>query len=351
MSDPKKKYIVRFADSVAEKPVVLSLWESGFEHVEDLATRYDWLYLNNPAGQGYVYSLDHTESEKTVGAVGLAIRKWRIGQQYINAGIMADLVVDFEHRSLGPAIKLHNNSIDQSLESLDLVYGFPNSKSAALAKFAKFQMTADIVRYAKPLRFYSYLRKRLPGFLAAPAAFVIDGCVKLLMHSRLFFARLKWGFESETGLDRRFDQLWSSTDTAGHIIGQRDSAFLKWRFLQSTIRDFKVFTIVNKQTQQLDGYIVYYLEKDNWAVISDFFARDFGATLKALFLFFEKQMREIDCKAVSLTCYGSEEVVRSIMQSGFKPRETNKFSCKWTDRFYQIKSDNNWYFTPADNDI
>lgn len=281
----------------------------------------------------------------------IALRRCKIGKEYITAGIIADLVVSPNHRSLGPAVKLHNESLTLALKNLDLVYGFPNSHSVTLAKFAKFQVVDSISRYAKPIRFSSYLRNRFPALLALPAALILNSSSSLLTYFRSLPAFRRWKGETFPAFDARFDRLWETAATAGLIVGQRNAAFLHWRFTLNKARDYRVFGITHKKTGELGGYIVYAANQSGFVTIADFLACDTHKTLRALFLLFECEMRRHRRKAISLTFHGCKPVIKNLVKLGFARRESNPLCCKWSPRFAALMDGKEWYFTPADNDV
>lgn len=298
-----------------------------------------------------MYFLDHADSGASVGIVCIAQRRWKAGRKYINAGIIADMVVSPEHRSLGPAVKLHNESLALALKNSDFVYGFPNLHSVTLARFAKFQLIDRIYRHAKPLRFSSYLRNRLPAWLAFPTASIIGGCSALLTYVRALPSFFQWRGESISGLDDRFDQLWESAALGRLVIGQRDSVFLHWRFLRNKTREYRLFGLVDKKTGELDGYIVYDVDESGFVSIADFLARDTHKTSRALFLLFECEMRRHRRKAISVNFHGTASITGMLGKLGYNRRESNPLCCKWTDRFAKLKDGKEWYFTSADNDV
>lgn len=348
---PKPAYYVRRGDPWRERETILNLWSISFTSAEQFPEKYDLFHLRNPAGPSQMYFLDHTDSGTSVGIVCIAPRRWKAGREYVNAGIIADMVVSPEHRSLGPAVKLHNESLALALKNSDFVYGFPNLHSVTLARFAKFQLIDHIYRYAKPLRFSSYLRNRLPAWLAFPAASIIGGCSAVLTFIRALPSFFKWRTENISGLDTRFDELWESAALEGFIIGQRDSGFLNWRFLRNKTRNYRLFGLVNKKTGELDGYIVYDVDKNGFVSIADFLARDTRKTLRPLLLLFEREMRRHHRKAVSINFHGARSITKTLGILGYNRRESNPLCCKWTDRFAKLKDDREWYFTSADNDV
>jgi hypothetical protein len=307
--------------------------------------------MGNPAGASQMYFLEHADTGASVGIVCIASRRWKAGREYVNAGIIADMVIGPGHRSLGPAVKLHNESLALALKNSDFVYGFPNLRSVTLARFARFQLIDCVYRHAKPLRFSSYLRNRLPVWLAFPAASIIGGCSALLTYLRTLPSFFQWRTESISGPDARFDELWESAALEGFIIGQRDSVFLNWRFLRNKAREYRLFGLANRKTGKLDGYIVYDVDKNGFVSVADFLARDTHKTLRALFLLFECEMRRHRRKAVSVSFHGARSITKTFGRLGYNRRESNPLCCKWTDRFTELKGGREWYFTSADNDV
>jgi hypothetical protein len=298
-----------------------------------------------------MYFLDHVGSPAPVGVMSIARRRWKTGNKNIHAGIIADLVVDSHHRSLGPAVKLHNESLALALQNLDFVYGFPNSHSVTLAKFARFKLVEGIYRYAKPIRLSSYLRGRFPPWLALPAGWILDSVSSWLTRLRSLPISRRWKSGIFSGFDAGFDRLWHSIDTKHLIIGQRDSPFLAWRFSLNKAQSYRVFGITDKRTGQLEGYVVYAIDRTGFVTIADLLALDAHKTLRALFLLFERRMRRERRKAVSFTFHGCSAVVKNLEALGFRRRELQPFCCTWSLRFAELMDGKEWYFTAADNDV
>lgn len=342
---------MRRGDSRREREMILGLWSVSFAPVEQLPEKYDLFHLQNPAGASQIYFLDHVDSSTSVGVMCIALRRCKSGKEYINAGIIADLVVSPDHRSLGPAVKLHNESLALALKDLDLVYGFPNSHSVTLTKFAKFQFVDSISRYAKPIRFSSYLRNRFPALLALPAALILNSSSSLSAYFRSLPLFRCWKAETFSAFDARFDRLWETAVTPDLIIGQRDASFLNWRFTLNKTRDYRVFGITSKKTGELGGYIAYAVDHSGFVTIADFLALDTHKTLRALFLLFECEMRRNRRKAISLTFHGCKSVIKNFEKLGFNRRESNPLCCKWSPRLAALMGGKEWYFTSADNDV
>jgi hypothetical protein len=143
------------------RAAVETLWEQvygGFSRA-----RYDWLYVNNPAGSAIVCLLRDDDAGTIVGSTALLPRNLCTNGRIVRAGIAADLMVDHRHRSLGPSIILQKGMLERLADAgIDVVYAFPNPKSIPMTRRIGYRQVAQRMALVLPLRSESFLRERIP---------------------------------------------------------------------------------------------------------------------------------------------------------------------------------------------
>lgn len=80
-------------------------------------------------------------------------RPFRLGQRVLNGGLLANLMVAKEHRSLWPALKLMRRVVSDSKTSgeVDVLYGDPNEAAFAVVKAVGFRPAGALRRFVLPL--------------------------------------------------------------------------------------------------------------------------------------------------------------------------------------------------------
>ena len=254
----------------------------------------------------------------------------------------------FDHLHGDPRWKHLINKI--GLKNFDFLYGFPNIKAQALYKRAGYTLSYDMCRYARPVRSYGNLKRKLPSALAKIISLFLDPVI--IVYD--YFHILNYGFlyrnEYLEIFDERFDRLWGKNAFPKNLlIEKRDSRSLNWRHHQSGQKEFQIFSVSCRKTNELLGYIVFYIE-DSVAHIVDFFAYDIRAALKRLLARFLVAVRSSGVNSVSVEFKGIASVGLLLQSLGFQLRDCRAI-------FYSVNDDLDselemldWFITSSDED-
>ncbi len=229
------------------------LWDGNLQVEGGVARKFEWLYRDAPERADAVFLLGAEaggEARRWVGTAGVAVRRVSVLGRERRAGLLADLAVDRDHRSVGPALSLVRAVKQWTLSTHDLAYGFPNQHAQGVFKRVGYHTLGSIGRWARVLRHAGYASRvkeaelpRVPATvkraveraaevpaLAALAGRTVD-VVRLMQRapSALQAARaVKLAFVD--GPDERIDQLWESARGDYGVVGVRSSRLLRWRF-------------------------------------------------------------------------------------------------------------------------
>jgi hypothetical protein len=320
------------------------------------SVRYDWLYLNNPAGKATVCLLRDEDSGEIVGSTALLPRNLWANGKTLKAAIAADLMVDHRHRSLGPAIVLQKGILGRLTETgIDLVYAFPNPKSVPMTRRIGYRQLTQRMALVLPLRSEAFLRNRIHHVGARKvAAALID--IALRLRPRLYKPFRDFGREHflATSFNRQFDDLWSRIRSGYTLIGEKTSDFLNWRYRDSPQEQYAVFGLRARGQKEIDGYVVY-SERDKRMHIADFACDPARISLQELLIRFALWSRTNGAEAVSIALTASSELKRSFHRAGFHLRENIDPLTVFTPGSQPIsieaKPDQGyWYLVPGDND-
>jgi hypothetical protein len=222
-------YAVREGRPTEDKSAVLDLWRGNLGDASRLLWKYDWFYEQSPLGPPLTLLLEwrapDVESLRPVGVATAGRRRFFKGEETLEAGVLVDLAVLPEHRTLGPALVLQKALRNEGLTRAALLYGFPNAKAAPVFQRAGYRKIGMMRRYVKVLRPSAYLRRRLPALLAAPLGVLADALTRVRLElAALPGPTLRW-----TGVD--VPVPYGSSDRGSTLLrGERTAAFVAWRF-------------------------------------------------------------------------------------------------------------------------
>ncbi|HVK52059.1 MAG TPA: hypothetical protein VM469_10025 [Pseudoxanthomonas sp.] len=343
---PTPQYLVRAGDPLRDRDTVLSIWWGNLGREDRIAAKYDWFYLSGPHGAPLLQLLQETGSGQYVGTACAGRRRLCRGDQALQGGVLVDLAVLPEHRSLGPALMLQQGLIEAADREIDVLYGFPNPKAAPVFKRIGYTHLTDLVRHARVLRHANYLKSRLPGVLAALAGPLID----IAFATRDGLRRLRgprlhssWGDSA----DARMDALWQSAPRGDAVMSVRDCKQAKWRFDDSPLARSRYLWLTATGNDALVAWFAVQVEGTALHV-RDFWSQDGGNGISyACLLALLSAARAAGHTSVSVEITGSEAHLHGWQQAGFVPRSKRPIFVRWSRGQEAAKT---WFLTSADED-
>jgi hypothetical protein len=351
------QYDVKCVDPSAVRADLVRVWTSNLPVEDQAQAKFDWIYrraVQAPPGVFVLSARTGTEAPRVVGTAGMAVRSLRAGSQSLRAALLVDLAVDRDHRTVMPALRLVRGARAAAQSEFDLAYGFPNRQSRAVFLRCGYRELGRATRWARVLRHARYVHRVVPMIaLSSPAGAILDAGNLALLAARLAPAlgsqRLYWLEHA----DARFDRLWEAARGAYRLVGTRDAAFLRWRFLDQPGHAYQIAVLADRRSaRELRAYAVVEREGPQ-AHIRDLFGHpgDLGMLLDLLLLALTRQGLE----SASFGYLGSDAMTRLLISRGFRRRESDRMvvydvGTTRADLAALVGGSHSWHLTDADED-
>ncbi len=244
-------YAVREGDVARDRDAVIAIWRGNLGDDARMPAKYAWFYQGADAGPPLLELL--TADGREVGACSAGRRRMLRDGRPLRGGVLVDLAVLPEHRSLGPALMLQQGLAAAARRDLDLLYGFPNPKAAPVFKRIGYRPLGELVRHVRVLRHADYLARRMPRPLARVAGPALDRCVRLrdrLAHPDASRLRAVW----RDHVDARMQALWERSTKPDGVVAIRDLAHLEWRFDRSPHAGFRYLLLDDPRDGTLSAW-------------------------------------------------------------------------------------------------
>jgi GNAT superfamily N-acetyltransferase len=265
-------YAIHDGDVVRDRETVLAIWHGNLGESERMRAKYDWFYLGAPGEPPLLRLLRHEPDGSWAGACAAGRRRMLLHRREIQGGVMVDLAVTPAHRTLGPAMMLQQCIVDAGRRELDVLYGFPNPKAAAVFKRIGYRHWGDIVRYARVLRYSTYVRRRLPTPLAPVAGWLLDtGTRTRDLLRRLMQPTTKAAWSDVA--DERIDALWGTSAPKEGLTAIRDARHARWRFDRSPVARTRYLLVTRPGDDTLLAWFATQVEGDA-LFVRDFWSDD-----------------------------------------------------------------------------
>ncbi|MGH8863057.1 MAG: hypothetical protein ACREVZ_00170 [Burkholderiales bacterium] len=316
-------YTCERADLARDRDAILAIWRGNLGREASLAGKYDWFYTKGEAGSPIAMLLRHASSSLPVGIAAAGPRRAIWCGRNVRIGVLVDMAVVPEHRSLYPALLLQR-ALQQTVPGeFAALYGFPNPKAAAVFVRAGYSRTIEVRRYVRVLRPGTYLRRRLPGWVARllgpPLDLLLAAWDSLRARgSRAFSAN--WRADA----DPRVDDLWRATPHGTGPIAVRDLSFLRWRFDHKPAAAFRYLMVEGGGGRLVAWFACE--DDETTLVIRDFWTGEGcdGLDPSIVWLLL-REARKGGYSAVSMEFGGSAVIFRTLEAAGFAARSSRPF--------------------------
>jgi hypothetical protein len=343
-------YTVTVADLQADRQRIVALWQINPLQPDLADAKYQWLYLDNPSGPARHLLLHHGSQPEPVGAAGMVTRQFVARGAPLAAGLLTDLYVRAEHRSLFPALMLQKQMRSVGLGVHGLLYGYPNDKSLLVVRRLGYRRLGDFARFVCLLRYGEYLEHWLPRGPSRFVGAIVDRCLPLVFRPHRLL-REGWRGEWLDGVDVRFDALWEAARRADGIIGVRDRRYLSWRFLARPSHRYRIFALSKSNADAIAGYAVCEVIGDTMHIRDMLVAPQVGGAHRVLLHLLARQARLQACTRLSFDVLGDDTLHRRLRAAGLFERGTTPLVALWHPDLDATMEKLDWYLTAADTEL
>ncbi len=341
-------YRVGAGNAATDCEAVLELWRGNLGQEGHMRAKFGWFYLGCPFGTPLLQLLCRGATDKPIGACSAGRRRMLWQGHEIRAGVLADLAVTREHRSLGPALMLQQGLIEAGRGELDLLYGFPNPKAAPVFKRLGYRKLGQMQRHARVLRHARYLRRRVPAGLASPLGLLADLALQARDAIRSLPARrilTSWSDQA----DPEFDTLWQRSGHGTGLLGVRDRAHARWRFDDSPLAQSR-YLLLRDQAGVLQAWFATQ-EQEGVLHIRDFWSQDAIAGVDTVLIdALVRATRAAGYHALSIEMATTGCRLSNWSARGFTLRAARPLFGVWSDATIPEDAELDLHLTSADED-
>lgn len=340
-------YEVRPGDAHADAERVVRIWqEGGFIMGPGARARFDWLYLGNPAGVGHMNML--YSGGESIGFLGVGPRRFSVDGADVSAGMLVDFVVRADHRTAVPALMLQRAGRQRATESMQFVYGLPDTKAVMVFKRLGADVKFDLPTFARVVRTKGFLARHLPVPLATLAGAMCEAGDRMLIAARLLGSGLDGAWIEQ--FDDRFDRLWAECAKQDTCIGVRDRAFLDWRFGRQPDKSYRIFTVTRSGSRDLLAYFVCEVI-DTVLNVKDCLTVGTQHQVTQALLLLTLAARGLPVSVIHLQIATRSAFVGALRAALFRQRSQRPFFAMLQPSVREQASKAAWYVTQADEDI
>jgi len=340
-------YYVSLGDVDRDRDAVIAIWRDNLGNDAHMRTKFAWFYESCPFGKPLLLILKQAGTDLSVGVAAAGPRRMRVRGAELSAGVLVDLAVMADHRSLGPALLLQRELATLGAQRFDLLYGFPNAKAAPLFKrIGVYEIPGEIVRYARVLRYGDFAARSLPKALASAFGWAMNLSWRLSpAHAEPRRLRANWC----DAVDHRFDQLWQRSAPSEGILTVRDSQFLRWRFEQSPtptrflrLDDLQTGDLMAWFACQGQGQMLHV--RDCWSEqgLAGVSRGHVNALLHAAY--------RAGYASISFEFFGAKAALAGWQSAGFVERSRRSLVARWSGNFVATAPLDEMHLTSADED-
>lgn len=294
-----------------------------------------------------------TESGWPIGTTALFPRRLLVDGTVLSAAVAGDFAVETRHRTLYSALSLQKSALQACREGrFDVIYGFPNDAARLVQLRAGYVPIGAVRVGVRLLRTRRFFESRGESRWWLSFADLFDSIVRFFASGSRRQAPSDYNYSELSSPDERFDRFWTVALREYHIVVERSSSYVDWRFMKCPYKQYHLFVASHRQTNEIGGYILWSVSPDGKVRIADLMA--FDHVLDGLLTAFSRLQQEREASCIIVVYFGGDRLVRRLRGFGFFFRKTRSqvlvsVSPQVPDAA-RLFDPNNWYLLEGDSD-
>ena len=316
--------VVRQADIERDRGLLIQAVATHINASAD-RKRFDWLYIQNPAGRALAWIATDEGTGDFVGMASAFPRRVALAGGESLCWVLGDFCIHDRYRSLGPALQLQRAIIEESAaKKIAFWYDFPSVHMTAVYRRLRIDTPNVIVRMSKVLRVDRKLQGYLPWsamakWIARPGNVLVRALERSPRISPDIAITVLNGPCRE-----EFSKLAADIGTTQGACLVRSADYLNWRYRAGAVQPHEILTA--HRAGRLVGYLVFTQEADH-GIIMDLFGRDTDA-LGQLICEAVNRLRTNGAMAVSAPISQMHPLLGIFRSFGFVAREQLPMVCQ-----------------------
>jgi GNAT superfamily N-acetyltransferase len=258
---------VREANLIDDKPILTSL--AGKYLAADAGEgRFRWLYQENPFGPARAW-IACEKNNQAIGMAAIFPRRMYCNGGVVEGGVLGDLCVSPEYRSLGPALQLQRACLAcAGSADFALAYDFPSSTMAGIYRHLGIEPKGQSVRMAKALRAETFARSLHLQNIPRPLAAAVNATLALRDYQPAKSAGVDFCLQEEP-CTSEYSELAHKVGSSCGTCTIRSAEYLNWRYRRHPRVKYEFLTA--RRDCQLLGYCAF-TESSGNATIAELFS-------------------------------------------------------------------------------
>jgi hypothetical protein len=343
-----------------DKHKVNSLFNSIF-HSKRTMDHWSWEFQGNPEGFSAIVAVDN---ENIIGHLAGLKRHMKIGGFQILSSLEVDGMTHPDYSRQGIFVDLGKRFLsDSKNEGVKLVFGFPNEKALPGHRKLHCVELTSLHIMIMPINIKNISKKmfsnRFSAFFANITARISFG---LLYRPKKPKSDEHLNIKTLNELDNRFDDLWIEAQGDHDIILNRDSKYLKWRYLDDPGQRYKM--LYAEKNKKVLGWVVLRTLKrfglENGAIVDMFALPGHENVIHSLIHEAVKELKQRNVDLIASSIPKSSFYYEIFKKCGFmtcpkklNPKEEPFIIYPLSEKLdmKMIKIPDKWHITWGDTDV
>lgn len=296
------------------------IWKNSlsmFATKEAVSKRIKWAYNDNICGTGKMWVVKETKTNKIIGCCALIPRFFFINGQKVLAALIADTAIKPKYRTLGPALKLHREILNDTKE-FSMILAFPDKIVEGILKVVGFKKAMTLVHVVKILKSDVWLdikvNNKMIRKILMPLSKILDFGLKFIDFK--VNENNKYAANFLDNFDHRFDKLCRMFRLQYDFMVEKNVDYLSWKFINSPFRKYNIFAVENKKSDEIIGFFVFFM-KESSIFVEDFLWIESEIDFRVFVLLFTKAIRKKKFKSISFYVTENSLIHKNLRKSLF----------------------------------